>query len=137
MLQNLIKQAEVKAGTQQALSKRFNVVYSRFGDYKKGRRVPDDALIFKLAEYVGLDPMQVFFAVKAETDPENGELWDKWRAWRELNPRPLASESGKKRYFLVPFFAVSRLNPPLEPWLSNQGERIFGYLLCRHDLITL
>jgi DNA-binding helix-turn-helix protein len=93
MLQNLIKQAEMKAGTQQALSKRFNVVYSRFGDYKAGRRTPDDALIFKLAEYVGLDPMEVFFAVKAETDPKNGELWNKWRAWRELNPRPLASEA--------------------------------------------
>lgn len=93
MLQNLIKQAEIKAGSQKALAGRFDVLYHRFGDYKAGRRTPDDALIFKLAEYVGLDPMQVFFAVKAETDPENGELWEKWRAWRELNPRPLASEA--------------------------------------------
>ena len=93
MLQKLITQAEIKAGTQQALSKKFNVVYSRFGDYKKGRRVPDDALIFKLAEYAGLDPMQVFFEVKLETDPENRELWEKWRTWWELNPRPLASEA--------------------------------------------
>lgn len=93
MLQKLIKQAEARAETQQALSKQFNINYRRLCDYKAGRRTPDDALIFRLAEYVGLDPMEVFFAVKAETDPENGELWNKWRAWRELNPRPLASEA--------------------------------------------
>lgn len=93
MLQSLIKQAETKAGSQQALAKRFEVIYNRFSDYKAGRRTPDDALIFRLAEYVGLDPMTVFFAIKAETDKENVELWEKWRTWRELNPRPLASEA--------------------------------------------
>ena len=93
MLQNLIKRAEIKAGSQQALAKKFDILYMRFGDYKAGRRTPDDALIFKLAEYVGLDPVQVFFEVKAETDKKNAELWEKWRTWRESNPRPLASEA--------------------------------------------
>lgn len=95
MLQSLINQAEKKAGSQKNLAQHFNVLYYRFGDYKAGRRTPDDALIFRLAEYVGLDPMTVFFAIKAETDKENVELWEKWRTWRELNPRPLASEKVK------------------------------------------
>ncbi len=93
MLQILIKKAEMKAGSQQELAKKFNVIYNRFGDYKAGRRKPDDVLIFKLAEYIGLDPVQTFLEVKAEIDKENAEYWNKWRAWRELNPRPSASEA--------------------------------------------
>ena len=98
MLQSLIKQAENKAVTQQALSRRFNVDYRRLCDYKAGRRVPDDVLIGQLAEYVGYDPIETILACKLETlDQEKANLWQKWlvdwRAWRELNPRPSASEA--------------------------------------------
>ncbi len=98
MLQKLIKQAENKAVTQQALSKQFNVDYRRLCDYKAGRRVPDDTLIGQLAEYVGYDPVETILACKLETaDNKKAILWQKWltnwRAQRELNPRPSASEA--------------------------------------------
>ena len=98
MLQCLIKQAENKALTQQALSKRFNVDYRRLCDYKAGRRVPDDVLIGQLAEYVGYDPIETILACKLETaDKEKATLWQAWLAkWRtqpESNWRPSASEA--------------------------------------------
>ena len=98
MLQNLIQTAERKAGTQQALAKQFNVIYHRFGDYKAGRRVPDDVLIGQLAEYVGYDPIETILACKLETaDKEKATLWQAWLAkWRtqpESNWRPSASEA--------------------------------------------
>lgn len=70
MLQNLIRMAENKAMTQQALSKRFNVDYRRLCDYKAGRRVPDDVLIGQLAEYVGYDPIETILACKLDTADE-------------------------------------------------------------------
>ncbi len=98
MLQTLIKMAENKAGTQQALAKQFNVLYHRFGDYKAGRRIPDDVLIGQLAEYVGYDPIETILACKLDTaDEKKATLWQKWltdwRAYRDLNPRPSASEA--------------------------------------------
>lgn len=91
MIQNLIKQAETKAGTQQALSKKMGVIYSRFGDYKAGRRMPDDELIGKLAEYVGLNPIEVILQCKLETaDKEKANLWlgwlNKWHPVGDSNP---------------------------------------------------
>ncbi len=97
MLQNLIRQAETKAGTQKALAKKMGVLYHRFGDYKAGRRIPDDALIGQLAEYVGLNPIDTILACKMETDKEKAILWQgwlsDWRAYRDSNPRPSASEA--------------------------------------------
>jgi ribosome-binding protein aMBF1 (putative translation factor) len=98
MLQNLIRMAENKAMTQQALSKRFNVDYRRLCDYKAGRRVPDDVLIGQLAEYVGYDPIETILACKLDTaDEKKATLWEKWlinwRAQPESNWRPSASEA--------------------------------------------
>lgn len=96
MLQSLIRQAETKAGTQQALAKKFDVVYTRFADYKAGRRVPDDTLIGQLAEYIGRNPIETILACKLETDKEKATLWQAWlkdwRAYPESNRGPSASE---------------------------------------------
>lgn len=84
---------------QVRLSEKLSVNNCRLCDYKAGRRVPDDALIGQLAEYLGLDPIATILQCKAETDKEKATLWQRWleqsnwRAWRELNPRPSASEA--------------------------------------------
>lgn len=98
MLQNLIKQAEARAETQQALAKKFGVDYRRLCDYKAGRRIPNDELIGQLAEYVGLNPIETILACKLETaDQKKATLWKtwltKWRTQPESNWRPLASEA--------------------------------------------
>ena len=52
MLNKLINNAVEKAGSQQKLADKLGLKYqNRFGDYKAGRRVPDDELIGQLAEY--------------------------------------------------------------------------------------
>ena len=59
-----------------------------------------------------------------------------WRAWRELNPRPSASEYyqiiEKQQKFVVLAW-ISLLSLMLQSWWRSQGERIFGCWLCRHD----
>ena len=86
MLQSLIKQAEAKAGSQLDLAKRFNLQRTRFGDYKAGRRVPDDELIGQLAEYVGLNPIESILACKLDTaDEEKATLWKTWlNEWHSI-----------------------------------------------------
>lgn len=86
MLQKLIKQAESKAITQTALSKKMGVDYRRLCDYKAGRRIPDDTLVVQLAEYVGENPVKVLFEVKAETDPKNAHLWQKMACLAGIEP---------------------------------------------------
>lgn len=86
MLQKLITQAESKAGTQKALANQMGVLYHRFGDYKAGRRIPDDTLVVQLAEYVGENPVKVLFEVKAETDPKNAHLWQKMACLAGIEP---------------------------------------------------
>ena len=137
MLQNLIQQAEQKAGTQQALAKKFDVIYHRFGDYKAGRRVPDDTLIGQLAEYVGYDPVETILACKLETaDNKKAILWQKWltnwRAQRELNPRPSASECYpvKSNTRLTMF---NLLNLMLQSLWHSQDVRNVEYLQYHHD----
>lgn len=97
MLQSLIRQAEAKAGSQQALAKKFDVIYNRFGDFKAGRRKPDDTLIGQLAEYVGINPIDAILLCKLETESEEkATLWQAWlrdwRAYPESNRGPSASE---------------------------------------------
>ena len=98
MITQLIEKAELKAGNQQALAKRFNIRYNRFGDYKAGRRIPDDALIGELAEYVGLNPIETILQCKLETDKEKATLWQAWLSKivvrsAGLEPTPQASEA--------------------------------------------
>ncbi len=98
MLQILISKAEIKAGSQLDLAKKFGIQRTRFGDYKAGRRVPDDELIGQLAEYVGLNPIETILLCKAETvGKEKATLWQRWlKNWYtqpESNWRPSASEA--------------------------------------------
>lgn len=102
MILQLIEKAETKAGTQQNLAKRFNMRYNRFADYKAGRRIPDDALIGELAEYVGLNPIETILQCKLETDKEKATLWQAWLSKivvrsAGLEPTPQASET----YFAI------------------------------------
>ncbi len=92
MLKNIIEKAETKAGSQKELSAKFKINYRRLCDYKAGRRTPDDAIVIKMAQYIGIDPIQALFESKAEYDIDNADLW-KWCARRESNPRPSASET--------------------------------------------
>ena len=98
MILQLIEKAETKAGTQQNLAKRFNMRYNRFADYKAGRRIPDDALIGELAEYIGLNPIETILQCKLETDKEKATLWQAWLSKivvrsAGLEPTPQASET--------------------------------------------
>ena len=93
MLIKLIETAEEKAGSQKDLAKRFGLHRVRLADYKAGRRLPDDVVIGKLAEYIGRDPVETILICKKETDKENAGLWENWCARRESNPRPSASET--------------------------------------------
>ena len=53
MISQLIDMAVQKAGSQQKLADKLGIKYqNRFGDYKAGRRVPDDTLIGELADFV-------------------------------------------------------------------------------------
>ena len=90
MILQLIEKAEKKAGTQQNLAKLMNIRYHRFGDYKAGRRTPDDELIGKLAEYVGLNPIETILECKLDLENEKATLWkewlNKWRPHGDSNP---------------------------------------------------
>lgn len=93
MLSKLIRMAEAKAGSQQNLSKKFNIDYRRLGEFKAKKKFPKDLLVCQLADFVGLNPIETMIAIKKEQEPENAELWESWCARRESNPRPLASET--------------------------------------------
>ena len=87
MLQNLIKQAETKATSQIDLAKALNIHKTRLADYKAGRRIPSDELIGQLAEYVGLNPIEVIIACKLDTaDQEKATLWTAWleKYWHSI-----------------------------------------------------
>ena len=91
MISQLIDMAVQKAGSQQKLADKLGIKYqNRFGDYKAGRRVPDDTLIGELADFVGLDPIETILACKLETDKEKATLWqewlNKWRPHGDSNP---------------------------------------------------
>ena len=98
MLVKLIEKAEKKAGSQIALGKLFKLQRVRLADYKAGRRIPDDALIGELAEYVGLNPIETILQCKLETDKEKATLWQAWLSKivvrsAGLEPTPQASEA--------------------------------------------
>ena len=87
----LIDEAVRKAGSQGNLAKKLDIKYqNRFGDYKAGRRVPDDLLIGQLAQYLGYDPIEMIMLCKAETDKEKATLWlewlNKWHPIGDSNP---------------------------------------------------
>ncbi len=91
-ISKLIDDAVEKAGSQQNLAKALGIKYiTRFGDYKAGRRVPDDMLIGELAEYVGLNPIDTILQCKLETvGDEKATLlrtWlENWHSIGDSNP---------------------------------------------------
>ena len=90
MLLKLIEKAEAKAGSQKDLAAKFGIQRTRFADYKARRRVPDDALIGQMAEFVGLNPIETILSCKIETDKEKASLWldwlNKWHPVGDSNP---------------------------------------------------
>ena len=99
MLVKLIDDAVSKAGNQSKLARIVGLKYqNRFGDFKSGRRIPDDETIGKLADYLGLDPITTIIACKEETDKEKANLWQEWLknymvCSAGLEPTPQASET--------------------------------------------
>ena len=92
MLIELIDKAVTKAGSQQKLAEIIGLKYqNRFGDFKAGRRIPDDETVGQLADYIGLNPIDTIIAVKEETaGKEKAMLWEtwlnKWRPHGDSNP---------------------------------------------------
>ena len=101
MISQLFDNATKKAGNQITLAKMLGLTQQRlsaFKNYKTGdKRKPNDEVILKLAQYMGLNAAETLYQAKLELDPENAHLWqflaNDWRAQRELNPRPSASEA--------------------------------------------
>lgn len=124
MLKNIIEKAETKAGSQKELSAKFKINYRRLCDYKAGRRTPDDAIVIKMAKYIGIDPIQALFESKAEYDIDNADLW-KWCARLDSNQRPSASEVVVlKLLFTFLYKVVSQLKPKHLHIAHNQDGRI-------------
>lgn len=124
MLKNIIEKAETKAGSQKELSAKFKINYRRLCDYKAGRRTPDDAIVIKMAKYIGIDPIQALFESKAEYDIDNADLW-KWCARLDSNQRPSASEvAGMQILFTFIYKVISQLKTKSLHIAHNQGERI-------------
>lgn len=91
MLQSLIRQAETKAGSQIKLADILGVQRPRLADYKAGRRVPDDILIGRLADYLGINPIDTILLCKLETEDEEKatllRTWlNKWHPIGDSNP---------------------------------------------------
>ena len=100
MLIELIDKAVTKAGGQQKLAEIIGLKYqNRFGDFKAGRRIPDDETVGQLADYIGLNPIDTIIAVKEETaGKEKANLWQSWLQKymvrsAGLEPTPQASET--------------------------------------------
>ena len=114
MISQLIDMAVQKAGSQQKLADKLGIKYqNRFGDYKAGRRVPDDTLIGELADFVGLDPIETILACKVETDKEKAKLWqtwlNKWRPHGDSNPGYRRERAMFLRLIKKPLFQVANL----------------------------
>ena len=81
MINNLFSRAIEKAGSQEKLGILFGIPQQHVSHYKnykgKGRK-PNDILIGEVAEYIGLDPLEIILLCKIETDKENEEVWQKW-----------------------------------------------------------
>jgi len=135
MLKNIIEKAETKAGSQKELSTKFKINYRRLCDYKAGRRTPDDAIVIKMAQYIGIDPIQALFESKAEYDIDNADLW-KWCARRESNPRPSASETYRTQLLVTISYIINLINRPLRHIEHNQGEHNASYSLYHHAPIN-
>ncbi len=94
MLSKLIKLAEIKAGSQQNLAKKFKIDYRRLGEFKAEKKFPKDIVICQLADFVGLNPLQTLIEIKKQEEPENANYWQKIMVRSAgLEPTPQASET--------------------------------------------
>ena len=59
------------------LAKFLNVRGARIGDYRTGRRKPDDEMCFRLADILGEEPAAIIAIVRLdeEQEPEKVEFW--------------------------------------------------------------
>jgi transcriptional regulator with XRE-family HTH domain len=89
---NLIEKARNAKGSYEPIAKGLGMSEKRLSDWKAGRRKPDAFEICYLAEIAGLNPLDTLAEVQAELDKDNSSYWNKWRARRDSNPRPLPSE---------------------------------------------
>ena len=129
MLANIIEKAETKAGSQRLLSQKFKIDYRRLCDYKAGRRIPDDALIGELAEYVGLNPIETILQCKLETDKEKATLWQAWLSKivvrsAGLEPTPQASEA---YYFILVYKILLSILNSISSTLFKERQEVISF----------
>ena len=89
MIKQIFEKAIEKAGSQEKLAERLGITQQRVSTFKnyKGKGLkPSDALIGELAEYVGLNPIEVILLCKEETDKEKASLWLNWLSKYEWRP---------------------------------------------------
>ena len=69
---------EKKAGKQAELAKYLNVRYTTIGLVKSGKRGLPEALCIKLADYIGVNPLQVIAASNliTEKDEERRKIFE-------------------------------------------------------------
>ncbi len=118
MLKELFDMAAKKAGNQERLGEMLGLPQSRvsaFRNYKGKGKKPSDALIGELAEYVGLNPIEVILLCKEETDKEKASLWLNWLSkyeWRphgDSNPGYRRERAMFLRLIKKPLFQVANL----------------------------
>ena len=108
MIRKLFTKGIETAGNQETLGEILGIPQqhvSAYRNYRPNKRKPNDALILKLADYVGWDKGETLYKAKLELDPENAKLWE-WCARRESNPRPSASEADTLSTELQPHFVL-------------------------------
>ncbi len=118
MIKQIFEKAIEKAGSQEKLAERLGITQQRVSTFKnyKGKGLkPSDALIGELAEYVGLNPIEVILLCKEETDKEKASLWLNWLSkyeWRphgDSNPGYRRERAMFLRLIKKPLFQVANL----------------------------
>ena len=145
MIYQLFTRASEKAGGQEQLGNMLGIPQSRVSEFKnykgKGRK-PSDIMIGELAEYIGLDPLEVILLCKIETDKENEELWKKWFIGggalggnRTHDPRLRRSEAVNQTIkYLITLIITTIQLPNIA---RNQDERSALCYQYHHALVNL
>ncbi len=91
MLTELIEKAKTALGSYGKVAEGCEVRPSIVSEWKSGIRKPTAYQICYMAEIAGLNPLDTLAEIQAELDKEKANYWNKWRARRDSNPRPLPS----------------------------------------------
>ena len=109
-ISKVLDEAQKKLGisSDYALSKHTGIKKEYISMYRAGKRTPDAYACSRLADAIGVDPMELLAEVEAATErnPErraywegkrkkanlDGWPWNSWRARDDSNVRPLPSE---------------------------------------------